>query len=327
MERCKPEVRIYNYVIDGEEIVAAVAKATLSSKPIVEIMEGLGDSSVETWIREMIRRGHGSPLEHTVYGFEVVCSRVTSHQIVRHRIASYTQLSQRRGDKMLRNTVLSAAAYLGLEAPAKPRSRRDYGTYARVLGKLLGSTIGFEELVEITCNGFIVPPAILYSGDKEFLENLLRSLQKYYTLLSQGTSPEDARFILPQAVKTRLYITMNARELLESFLPLRMCMHAQWEIRYIAWSLWRQLVEIHPQIFVYAGPRCVLYENRTRRKPCTLEEYLSGRQDFTIERCPELVPREGIQTCLRQASMDPWLYKQFLPKEQAVTESTVPKVV
>ena len=101
-------------------------------------------------------------------------------------------------------------------------------------------------------------------------------------------------------------VSMNARELVESFLPLRMCSHAQWEIRYIAWSLWRILKNIHPDIFSYTGPRCVLYENRIRDEPCRLEDFIKGSCFFNINRCPELVPRERIVRCLIYAQKDPW---------------------
>ncbi len=306
MDPCKPSVEILTYTDKAPIIIAGTAKLTLSSKPLNNILETMEKSEVSKWLMELIRRGHGSPLEHGVYSFEIICSRVTSHQIVRHRIASYTQLSQRRGDKLLREVVKYASIYLGIEYPGKPIRREEYLYYVDILSELLESNPSWEDLLEITCRGFIVPPKPYRERDRDFLERLIGSLINYYRALAKGYHPEDARYLLPQAVKTRLYITMNARELVENFLPLRMCAHAQWEIRYIAWSLWRQLSRIHPEIFMYTGPRCVLYENRVRNEPCSLEEFIKGERSFTIERCPELVSCENIFKCLRNASADPW---------------------
>lgn len=53
------------------------------------------DISHEPFIKNLIKRGHESVLEHASVSFEIICSRACSHQLVRHRIASYSQESQR----------------------------------------------------------------------------------------------------------------------------------------------------------------------------------------------------------------------------------------
>jgi thymidylate synthase (FAD) len=102
---------------------------------------------------------------------------------------------------------------------------------------------------------------------------------------------------------------MNAREFVQVFLPLRMCTKAQWEIRYIAWKMWMELVKVNPQLFKWAGPSCVLRENTTRMEPVELQKFLEGGEKFTIPRCPELVENKAIPACLRVASrgIDLWL--------------------
>jgi thymidylate synthase (FAD) len=302
----KPSVRLLKYLEDSPRIIASAGKQTLSPKEFREIYDKMSDEKIEKWIMELIRRGHGSPLEHSLYFFEVTCSRVASHQLVRHRIASYTQLSQRYSDKYLRRLVKRIADILSLNIPDKPHTRRDFETYYKIIDKYLLNEHGFYELLSIIGEAFIVPPMIINRSDKGFLEDLIRSVREYYRLLSLGIPYEDARFILPQSIKTKIVVSMNARELLENFLPLRMCSHAQWEIRYIAWQLWKQLVSIHPSIFKYAGPRCILMENKIRQVPCTLSDYMNNKCVFTITRCPELVPRKNILSCLRYASLDPW---------------------
>lgn len=84
------------------------------------------------------------------------------------------------------------------------------------------------------------------------------------------------------------------------------CIRAQWEMKYIAWSMWRQLVNIHPGIFTYTGPRCIYYDLRTNSRTCSLKQCPDGECVFKIERCPELVSREKIIEHIMNSSKDPW---------------------
>ncbi|MEZ0394036.1 MAG: FAD-dependent thymidylate synthase [Desulfurococcaceae archaeon] len=289
-EGCSPRARLITWNVVGERLVAAAAKSTISARSFAEIFDRLEDGKVREWLRELVRRGHGSPLEHSSYTFEVVCSRACSHQLVRHRIASYSQLSQRYTDKYLRTLAERACKAVNVEC-------RGPKEFSEALIKASG-TLGRDELSGLVCEAFVVPPSLLASD--EFLRSLVRGAASYYEAISKGANYEDARYLLPQAIKTRLVVSMNARELLEAFLPLRMCAKAQWEIRHVAWGLWRELVKVHPGIFSYAGPRCILYDVMTRdADACTLEEYVRGLCKPSIERCPELVPRDSIPRCLR----------------------------
>ena len=67
---------------------------------------------------------------------------------------------------------------------------------------------------------------------------------------------EDARFVLPNACETKLIMTFNARSLL-NFFQMRCCNRAQWEIQALADEILRQVKEVAPVIFRYAGPECV----------------------------------------------------------------------
>lgn len=290
-----PHTRLLYWISDAERIIASAAKATLSPRGFEDLVSSSDSNSIESWIRELIARGHGSPLEHSIYIFEVICSRVCSHQLVRHRHASYSQLSQRYSDKYLRGMARKACEILGLD------HIDDYGYYVEVFTRLLDSRPGFEKLLDVVSESYIIPPAVIEKRDKGFLEELVRSTIAYYRALVAGLPYEDARYLLPQGVKTRLVVSMNARELVEVFLPLRMCTRAQWEIRMIAWRLWEQLMKAHPSLFKHTGPRCVLMENRVKGSPCTLRDYLEEKCKFTIERCPEKIPREKIYECIKSA--------------------------
>jgi thymidylate synthase (FAD) len=109
---------------------------------------------------------------------------------------------------------------------------------------------------------FIIPPAIVNAGKKEWFEEKMRDIQKWYDELVEALgdsgekSNEDARFILPNAAETKIIVTMNARELLH-FFSVRCCNRAQWEIRELATEMLRLVRDIVPGIFSKSGPNCV----------------------------------------------------------------------
>jgi thymidylate synthase (FAD) len=74
--------------------------------------------------------------------------------------------------------------------------------------------------------------------------------------LERGIPKEDARFILPNAAKTNIIVTMNAREL-RHFFNLRCCRRSQWEIREVAMEMLKQVKNVAPSLFENAGPSCV----------------------------------------------------------------------
>ena len=149
----------------------------------------------EKRVRNCFNAGHMTVFEHANATFEVKgISRACSHQLVRHRLASYSQQSQR---------------YCRIDV-----NRDDW---------------------------YVIPPDILDYEDPEEVKDLLqyykyamsRSAYEYLTALSEGVKPEDARYLLPEACKTDIVVSMNLRELYH-FLDLRQAHRAQWEIRELA---------------------------------------------------------------------------------------------
>ncbi len=109
---------------------------------------------------------------------------------------------------------------------------------------------------------FTIPESIL---EDPFLAyqwyDLMRDARDLYIKSVQtGVPKEDARFILPQAVRTKIVVTMNLREF-KHFLGLRACERAQWEIREIAWKMLEEIAkneELRPVIeWAKLGPRCI----------------------------------------------------------------------
>jgi thymidylate synthase (FAD) len=233
-------------------------------------------------------------------------SRIASHQLVRHRHASYTQMSHRYTEGYLRNLALEASSLTGNNCPEKPEGnkREVYKCYSDAIMIANALITDTGELARLASIAF-VPPLPLF--DKKHLlevwaDSVLVTASDYYRLLSQGALKEDARYVLADSIRTRVVVTMNARELIQVFLPLRMCTKAQWEIRLIAWKMWMELMKVHPQLFKWAGPSCVYRENTTRMEPVELQKFLDGEEKFTIPRCPELVENKAMPVCLRVAS-------------------------
>jgi len=189
------------YTPDPERVVAAAIRQCRSRKGADEIYRALSEGDIKRLIRHCIKMGHLSPIEHASFTFLIEgISRVTSHQLVRHRIASYSQQSQR--------------------------------------------AIGLKDA------NFVIPPSV--EGNEEakrvFDEVINVAKRGYEALVKLGIPKEDARYIIPQAVKTSIVVTMNARELLH-FFNLRLARDAQWEIRMMAKLMLKEVLKVAPTIF------------------------------------------------------------------------------
>lgn len=101
--------------------------------------------------------------------------------------------------------------------------------------RIASFTVESQRYVDVSQNQVVVPESI--SSNKDALKAYAQCVSGmsivYSHLLELGVPKEDARFVLPVAKTTRLYMTMNLREL-RHFLKLRLSKHAQWEIRSVA---------------------------------------------------------------------------------------------
>ncbi len=224
-----------------------------------------------------------SILEHIVLTFIIEdISRVCSHQLVRHRLASFTQESQRYSESYMRRAVEKIVeAYTNGRigsAEARDAIRKLYQEerYSDIIEAFLNdSSIRYllgrdcracrdmhEEyrkiLLEAVNESFVIPKDIKGKELTCFAEDLIRSIQRYYELLNSGVKYEDARFIIPQAVKTRLMVTVNLRELLH-IACLRLSPKAQWEIREVVEEMIKETSKIIPEVNELVKSYCRLY--------------------------------------------------------------------
>ena len=92
------KVELLEYTPNPDKVVATAAKLCYSSKSVSELVESVNEDEDKTaaFVERLMSYGHMSPFEHLSFTFGIEgVSRTLTHQLVRHRIASYSQKSQR----------------------------------------------------------------------------------------------------------------------------------------------------------------------------------------------------------------------------------------
>ncbi|GFP77892.1 FAD-dependent thymidylate synthase [Clostridium fungisolvens] len=219
------KVKLIQYTPDAEKVIAAAAKLCYSSVGIDSIMDNLNEENTDKFLNMLVSIGHESPIEHVSFTFGVEgVSRSLSHQLVRHRIASYSQQSQRY-------VKLNQFEYIippSIESDEKAKE-----VYIAAMEK---SQEAYDSLVEILKTNYISSGIDEKSAEKKAIE--------------------DARYVFPNACETKVVFTMNARSLL-NFFHHRCCNRAQWEIRAMADEMLEEVKQVCPTLFKKAGPNCV----------------------------------------------------------------------
>lgn len=169
--------------------------------------EGLmTEDSAERFVRGIIKRGHEAVLEHFSFSVRFIVDRGVSHEIVRHRLASYCQESTR---------------------------------YCNYVNDKFGN--------EIT----VIKPYYLNEGTVAFEEwktACRRAEEAYVWLIQGGYSPQEARAVLPNSLKTELIMTANLREW-RHFFKLRTAPAAHPQMREVTVPLLRKVQRRIPVVF------------------------------------------------------------------------------
>ncbi len=229
----KLNVTLIQHTPEPEKLVAAAAKLCYSHANATEIMDNLTPENVDRFLNRLMDMGHASPIEHASFTFAIEgVSRALTHQLVRHRMASFSQKSQRYVTEGQFDYVVP------YEIANIPEAKEEY---IRAMENAQHSyDVIAEKLIEKH------KAELIASGVDE----------KKAAGMAEKQGIEDARFVLPNACETKIVVTMNARELLH-FFNQRCCMRAQWEIRACAVAMLRECRKVAPILFKNAGPRCV----------------------------------------------------------------------
>lgn len=244
------KVKLINYTPEPEKTIAMAAKICYSPVGTDEIEKKLTEEGIKKFIKMITDIGHGSVLEHVNFTFAIEgISRACSHQLVRHRIASYSQQSQRY--VQLKDTF----KFINPPAIAEDESIQDF--YNKAMSDVFESYIKItKRLLEGKIKKFLKSRQISLTSDRtEWEKIMLRDYKKEYKEFEKEAI-EDARYVLPNACETKIVVTMNARSLF-NFFQHRCCERAQWEIRDLATEMLREVKKVAPILFGKAGASCV----------------------------------------------------------------------
>ncbi len=197
-------------IIDPQVII----ESNISQKEAIELIERagrvcyksedkIGDESAKKFIKSILMRGHESVIEHASITVRVICDRGVTHEIVRHRIASYSQESTR------------------------------YCNY---------TTDKFSNEITLIKPLFWTDESEEYSIWKQAMQDCEKA---YFSLINCGATPQEARSVLPNSLKTEIFITMNFREW-RHFFTLRCSTAAHPQMRQIANMILNKFKEKYP---------------------------------------------------------------------------------
>ena len=214
----RPSTTICNSDLELESMLKRIEKAGR----LCYQSRSSGKTTPSDFITNLIRRGHESPIEHGTISVKIVCDRSISHQIVRHRLVSVSQESQR------------------------------YCTYKKHVCCIIPSWINIEqgEFNLYDSEGSFIPDLRL-GRDKNVIawaKALAESEIAYRSLLKSGWKAEMARGVLPNSTKTELMLTCNPRNWRHIF-KLRCAEDAHPQMREIMIPLLREFQEKLPALF------------------------------------------------------------------------------
>lgn len=189
--------------LDGAEILR---KIELAGRVCYKSEDKISDGSAERFVRSIIERGHESVLEHVSISVRFIVDRGVSHELVRHRVASFSQESTR------------------------------YCNYSKD---------GFGEEIAV------ISPCFLDENMDGYWSWILAceyAEEKYFDLLSYGLTPQEARSVLPNSLKTEVVMTADLREW-RHILRLRTDKAAHPSMREVMIPLLAELKDRVPVIF------------------------------------------------------------------------------
>lgn len=186
-----------------------------------------GDKTFPEWsrnkfIKGLIKQGHSTPFEFGDIEIEFICNRGVSHEAVRHRVASPMQESTRycnysEDGKHNGINVINPLFYNREEAPRYVKSHDG-------LLHLMNKFDVWFECIRVANWG-------------------------YNTLLEMGSTPQEARDVLPTALKTKLKIKANVREWWHIFNVRAINKAAHPQIREVMLPALKECAEIFPELF------------------------------------------------------------------------------
>ncbi len=182
-------------------VIAMMARLERAGRVCYKSEDKITDDSAAEFVRGLVARGHLSVIEHESISVHIVCDRGVSHELVRHRLASYSQESTR------------------------------YVNYKDGLT--------------------VVRPCFWERQTYEFFlwQTAMLDIEAHYQILIEsGASPQEARCVLPNSLKTEIVMTANLRQW-RHILAQRMAAGAHPQMRQIAEMIFLEFMDILPDVF------------------------------------------------------------------------------
>lgn len=157
-------------ILNPPDYKSVLRHVEASARTCYKSEDRIAEGSAEEFLKKLITMGHHSVLEHSSVSVRFICDRGVSHELVRHRLCSFSQESTR---------------------------------YCNYSGSKFGKEITF------------IRPVFWKSGSLMFKtwEGAMKEAEKAYLyLLNNGASPQEARSVLPNSLKTDIVVTANIRQ-------------------------------------------------------------------------------------------------------------------
>lgn len=181
------------------------------------------DDKDELLLKFLVEHRHTSPFEHVQFQFRVKCPLYIRSQWHRHRMWSYNEISRRYTEQDIEDCYI----------PEMFRQQSESNRQASIDRALPDNDLLIEK----------------------YEQHVARAVAFYKDLLENGVCREQARGVLPQAIYTEFYATVDLHNLLH-FIELRISPEAQWEIQQYARALLELIEPYVPVTVKWFKERC-----------------------------------------------------------------------
>jgi thymidylate synthase (FAD) len=201
--------------INGEELLQQIEKV---GRTCYKSEDKITPDSSKKFVSGLIKNGHEAMIEHNAITVRFICDRGVSHEIVRHRIASFGQESTR------------------------------YCNYSKDKFSNQINAIDITKGIELDTKMKDLSQESIKSIIDEWLLAMEDAEKHYMKMIELGATPQIARSVLPTSVKTEIVVTMNLREW-RHFFKLRTPVNAHPQMRELAIPLLEDFKKLIPCVF------------------------------------------------------------------------------
>jgi thymidylate synthase (FAD) len=213
--RMNPSDKIYSKYLEDIKIgICILKKIEQIGRVCYKSEEKITDNSYITFIQNLLKRGHEAVLEHHSISVRIICDRGVTHELVRHRVASYCQESTR------------------------------YCNYGNKEIEFIEPCFWDSDMRESSEGGMV------FKDDRYAMwEAAMEDSEKCYKyLIEKGATPQEARSVLPNSLKTEIVITANLREW-RHILKLRTAQSAHPQMREVMLMILKEFKNTIPILF------------------------------------------------------------------------------